>query len=260
MLRWSPAAVLGAAQLERQRPRDRSHADRLMVLGVRLGMMRRAAATQVDVNDLGAGGRRQIANVEAGTFPKEMSVAVSSSTGVESPRASTSRRRGTPRTASQPSCDPAEQTAALLRRDVHGVGGLAGDVAGNRAAHLRVTHDPVETCLDLRNGRDAFVALAPVSPARGGLRREGALVCGPGSRVVHPEGATTDHYLRVAVLALDLEPQFMGRAGHPQPTGPAVQERVRALYLRAVDEVVRKAHPRRDPRDRRRLQRLMDSA
>ena len=78
-------------------------------------------------------GARCTARSVAGTLPKLMSVTVSASTGrrVALAQNGDPERHGV--VGVEGELDRAEQAAVVLGRDAHGVGRLAGDVAGDRA-------------------------------------------------------------------------------------------------------------------------------
>ena len=121
----------------------------------------------------------------------------------------------------------AQQAAVVLRRDLHGVCGVAGDVARDGAREVDVLRQLVQVGLDLA---DRWQRLVPRARALGvGTGRDRALVDGVGAGVVDPEVATRDHRLSVAVVGLELQSELVRAGREPHATRAALQQRVGAL-------------------------------
>ena len=141
----------------------------------------------------------------------------------------------------------------MLRRDLHGVCGVAGDVARDGAREVDVLRQLVQVGLDLA---DRWQRLVPRARALGvGTGRDRALVDGVGAGVVDPEVATRDHRLSVAVVGLELQSELVRAGREPHATRAALQQRVGALNVGGSDEVIGEGDAGADSRHRRRAER-----
>ncbi len=116
-------------------------------------------------------------NTESATGPKETSLAASSITGAELVGRVD---RGAQRHAVvgvEGQLGAADQAAGFLRRDAHGVGGLAGDVGGCGAGDAGVLVEVRDRFFDLRHGGRFVLGLAGRGRVAAAAREPGWRAC-----------------------------------------------------------------------------------
>jgi hypothetical protein len=148
------------------------------------------------------------------------------------------------------------ESASSSTGDAHAVGRPAADVGGIGLRQVHVLEDLVELGLDVGNGRRRVLVGRGIGRVLMLLGQRGR-VRGFRRRVVDRDVGAVGGDLGIALVALKLETEASVLAD-PYAAAAASEQGVAALDRRRVDQVVRELHVRREPRDGRSGQRVVD--